>query len=411
PARDHLLNTLEVIPLDIMLEIANELDLVDSVHLLSTCSTFRSLLFSRNFWIKALHRIKNVRQQALPCTDPRWSRDSISPVSVRTIIAGTDILRICVIPGSDFILTATSEERVSCLDTRSGETLASIDFPNAEAGLILGSSPFELLGQSWIPVGCAYRSGTIELSALRLDFRNRKDVTIHKHASKTWHSPDKVLHDVTIDGDMVAGDILHSIPLGSHRKSTAPFCILYQGFLYMTRHHFDGLAEIIRFGSEGSSSSPAPDSPNFYRMDVERGTLLWEYPRAASLGPCHMRVPTYSVLNVTSRGTADGDVGPEFVHFWTVDSNPSSFEVYRHPCEINEIFVGSAGTSVVLWDAEDSATLLRFMAHPTPHTTAHRLDLSGTNQRFPIFELDDRMGVLYMRGCVTSEVLYILSYV
>ncbi|KAJ7479475.1 hypothetical protein FB451DRAFT_1239062 [Mycena latifolia] len=455
-------NSLEVIPLDIMLEIANELDLMDSVHLLSTCSTFRSLLSSRNFWIKALHKIKYDSKQPLPCgdsidisslpletlremaervhkLDKRWSRESISPVSVRRFAAGRNILSIRVIPGTDLILTVTSERRVCCFDAHFGEMLDSIDFPEAEpASLTLGPCPLELPGQSMIPVACMYPSnGTVELSALRLDFRNREDVTIRKDFSKIWRSPDKFLDNITIDGHMVAGvlqgdyrsswdaslvyfrfdeDILHSIPLGSHQESTAPSCILHQEYIYLTRHYFDGLAEIIRFGSEGSLSSPAPASPGFSRMEIDLAQLPQEYSGSVSLGPCHMRVPIYGILNVATRGATDDNLNTEFVHFWPVDTTPSSFEVYQHPCEVPKIFVGSAGTSAVIWDIERKATLLRYFAHPTPHITAHRLYLSAPDldldtDDVPTFELDDRRGVLYVRAPdPTDEGLSIFSY-
>ncbi|KAJ7486816.1 hypothetical protein FB451DRAFT_1391699 [Mycena latifolia] len=178
-------------PLDVILDVANELDLPDSVHLVSTCSTYRSLVSSRNFWIKALYRIRYVRRQPLPCSsavdistlplailqemaqhahklDKKWSQESISPVSVRTLAARTEFRQIRAIPGTDLILTTNWTHELSCLDTRSGECLASIDFPHARSSFL------------------HLYEDTVELAGLRLDFRDRERVNLHKEFSKSW---------------------------------------------------------------------------------------------------------------------------------------------------------------------------------------------------------------------------------
>ncbi|KAJ7032050.1 hypothetical protein C8F04DRAFT_1262424 [Mycena alexandri] len=55
-------------PLDVLIEISRELDLSDSIHLISTCSTFTPILLSRYFWISALDRVEHVHRRPLPCS-------------------------------------------------------------------------------------------------------------------------------------------------------------------------------------------------------------------------------------------------------------------------------------------------------------------------------------------------------
>ncbi|KAJ7486856.1 hypothetical protein FB451DRAFT_1554041 [Mycena latifolia] len=454
-------------PLDVILDVANELDLPDSVHLVSTCSTYRSLVSSRNFWIKALYRIKYVRRQILPCSsavdistlplatlqemaqhahklDKKWSQETISPVSVRTLAVGTDLRHIYAIPGTDFILTTNWRHELSCLDSHSGECLASIDFPHARSSFLVGRCPFELPGQCLIAFACKHRSeDTVELSAMRLDFRNREHVTLHKEFSKLWDSSHNFFWGVTISDHGIAGvlggytdvtlvyysfkdDRLDSLPLNSHVTSSARACILHQGSLYVTHQDSAGLAEIQRFETRDPSSAATGDALGFAGMETVMVAIVREgsgSEPSVSLGGSNMRFPTYGVLNVTTRSSTEEGLDAEshYVHFWPVDTSTSSLEEgvapivpYRHPYLIDGICVGSAGTSAVIWDTHDTATLVRYIAHPTPHTTAHRLDLSALGldfRRVPTFELDDRLGVIYVLGReAIDEDLYILSY-
>ncbi|KAJ7486445.1 hypothetical protein FB451DRAFT_1553812 [Mycena latifolia] len=444
------------LPLDIIIEVVYCLDLLDSIHLLSTCSAFRALVFSRNFWIKALYRVKYVCKQPLPCSadvdistlplatlremaerayklDKRWSRESISPLSIRTIAVGKDILKICTIPGTDLILITTwANNRLSCLDTCSGEFVASLDFKDATS-ITIGPCPFELPGQCLIAFACRHpRDNSVELASLRLDFRNRAHITMNKEYSKVWNSPNSNLWYIAINDHMLAGilesptgtdatlvyywfheNILHSIPLGTHPPQS---CVLHRGSLYMARHDFTGPAEILRFRSE--SSPPRLVMLETVEADTSREDSAWK--PAVFLGDCNTRVPAYGVLNVTTRSAVEEDTERDYVHFWPFDDDAHAHLAlgppvpYRHSCMIHSMSVGSAGTSVVIWDVQDAAHLVRYHAHPTPHTTVHRLDLSGANldtRRVPILKLDDRLGVLYVRDRdETCEVLSVLSY-
>ncbi|KAJ7479473.1 hypothetical protein FB451DRAFT_1239061 [Mycena latifolia] len=361
---------MSTLPLDIILEVAWELNLADSVHLLTTCSTFRSLLSSRNFWIQALYRIKDVHKQPLPCSaavdistlslatlqvmaqrahrlDRTWSQELIRPVSVRTLPVGRDIIGIHAIYGTDLILTVTSGRRVSCFDTHSGECLASIDFPGntwiRDRDFTVGPCPVELPGQCLLAFGSTDSiNGSVELCALRLDFRNREHVTLDKEFSKRWNSPRSFFRNVTIDEHVIGGvlddlvgaslvycrfqeDILHTKYLCSSHGSGKPSCVLHRGSLFVTRLDFDGRAEILRFGSGDSCPSPASGAPGIADMDgasayIPRGRP--ELESDLSLSDCHTRIPTYGVLNVTVRGAAVQNVLRECVHFGPSISSP-----------------------------------------------------------------------------------------
>ncbi|KAJ7479472.1 hypothetical protein FB451DRAFT_1365300, partial [Mycena latifolia] len=410
------------LPLDIIFEAATDLDLPDALHLLTTHSgqsDRRALLFERSwpsgdFWIKALNRIKNVRKQPLPCgpgvdistlplatlrgmtehankLDRNWPKECLRPVSVRTINGGKGLARIWPISGTNLILATSWERkgagRLRCLDIHSGQSLTSMEFPGGQQ------------------LNHTCDEGTVELSALRLDFRDTERVTLKKEFSKIWHNPTGLFqpHNITIDEHMIAGvledytsktkqlvyyrfqeDILHSIPLDSYQEpaAAAPSCMLHQGSLYVARHDHAGCAEIRRFSTQDSSPSSDQAASGISMIEAVRADV----PREGSdldLGWCNMRTPTYGVMNVASR--TSGEVGGEhfeYVHFWPVDNGRPNLEIgtpvsHRHPGKIWTLSVGSAGTSIIVRDSKYTTTLVRYISDPTLHTTAHQVDVSA----------------------------------
>jgi hypothetical protein len=192
--------SVEALPLELVLEVVHNLDLSDSIHLLSvrpsllsssslerltldshltgqTCSAFRKLESMRDFWIKALYRITYIHNQPLPCSarvdisqlplatlrgmaqqahqlNKRWSSQTIIPLSVRTLSVDSGVEQICAIAGTSLILIL-SDQRLSCIDTDSGECLASL-FHSTARGPHIEGCPFALQDQCIIAFACTY---------------------------------------------------------------------------------------------------------------------------------------------------------------------------------------------------------------------------------------------------------------
>jgi hypothetical protein len=267
-----------------------------------------------------------------------------------------------------------------------------------------------------------------------------------KEFTKIWHRPNSAPCAMAVNEHMITATvvnldsmeatlvycgfedgILHSIPLGSYLESTWPACILHEGSLYVTRQDFTTeRAEVVRFATH----IPSARQPHV-RFGVSRCETVNAFvPRdsaesatALSLGYCNLRLPTYGVLDVTTRSMVEdqGDTESHYVHFWPVDTSRGTLELgplvyHRHSGNIHSLHVGSAGTRAVVWNQDHfEAALVRYVVEPGPHTTVHLLDLSAVDfdtRRIPIFELDDRRGVLYVRDRDEAcEVLSIVSYV
>jgi hypothetical protein len=87
-----------------------------------------------------------------------WSSERAIPVSVRTISLRDDYQQICVIPGTDMVVT-NSDEQLACWQTQSGACLGVIaheddDFATHDVGQ---SSLFHLPGQSFIALSSLSR--------------------------------------------------------------------------------------------------------------------------------------------------------------------------------------------------------------------------------------------------------------
>ncbi|KAJ7145523.1 hypothetical protein C8R44DRAFT_57 [Mycena epipterygia] len=124
------------IPLDVLMEISGHMDLPDSLQLAATCSTCRTLLCSRYFWIMALNRMEHFHRRPLPSppgTDitslplatlqglaihayklrKNWASVSPRAVSVRRLVTEHHLLTFSPIEGSHLFVTL-SATRLAC---------------------------------------------------------------------------------------------------------------------------------------------------------------------------------------------------------------------------------------------------------------------------------------------------------
>ncbi|KAJ7610123.1 hypothetical protein FB45DRAFT_336401 [Roridomyces roridus] len=164
-------------PLDVLLELAKELDLPDVLNLAATCTLCATVLSSPYFWMGSLQRIEQVHNRPIPCTPDtdivglpletlremavhayklvnNWNSDSPRVVSFRSIT-----LDSCGVIGSiypiygEHLFITISEERVACWDATTGKSFAvhERDF-DALAPWIIPSSgdPFCLARKCYI---------------------------------------------------------------------------------------------------------------------------------------------------------------------------------------------------------------------------------------------------------------------
>ncbi|KAJ7727551.1 hypothetical protein DFH07DRAFT_851746 [Mycena maculata] len=463
------------IPLDIILEVTSFLDLQDSLRFIATCSSFHSLASTKDLWFKTLDRIQNAHMQPLPCqfgTDisslpiaalrklaihayalkKNWSSDRAIPVSVRTFPLGADYGEIRVIPGTNFVVT-NSNERFVCWDTTSGASLGAVEHEDANTGYQLGRSPpFQSLGQCFI--GLASKSSTkLTLIVVRIDYRDESAVTVSRIYSKILSTPEfqpTAIPDVALDDEVIGmvfgglidqfsllvycgfqDHIVHRVPLDIRAGlGSTPSCVLYKGNFYINCQSSDEPCTIIRvrIGTSG------PSNAEVEKISLHIPSIPEIQTQYVSFAPALLLPPKYGVFNVTRRTSEVRTAGfPERtqrVYFWPAadPGNDSRLEfgevcAYEHPTEITGPFCGSSGRVAVLIDRgqrrhflrpQTGLGVVRYAAHPAPHTTFHRLDTAavGINFYTAVVALDDTLGVVYVThlGAGAAASMAVLRY-
>lgn len=158
-------------PLDIVLKISKDLDLPDSLHLVSvrfsgwtaddedthdfrqTCSDYRPALLSPSFWLASLHRIEQIHRRPLPCPPgldivslplpalrdlaihayrlrTNWSSDSPRPYSVHSFQMDQKPTYLLTIEGTRMFIAiywTPWGTRLECWDTTSNQCVATLE--------------------------------------------------------------------------------------------------------------------------------------------------------------------------------------------------------------------------------------------------------------------------------------------
>ncbi|KAF7369858.1 F-box domain-containing protein [Mycena sanguinolenta] len=455
---------------DIILEVTRFLDLHDSFNFLVTCSTFASLLSFKDFWLKTLDRLQTVLMLPLPCpvgvnidemtTDAlrkmaihayslrkSWSSECAIPVSIQRISLDDEYKQICVIPGTNIVVTS-DYKRLSCWHTQSGACLdvIQLDEDNTKTFIIGKTPPFHLCGQSFISLSCYNRN--YSLIVVTLDYRNPDDITLRKtYSNSRWPRcefigvPDVALNDTMIGMVFThsaenlsilmyckfSDNIVREVPLRI-RLGSDPVCLLKNGDFYLYgQDKSEEPSTVIRVCTDDCSHSP---------NGVERITL--DIPSLP---------PVYSTLHVVSdlqlRSTLNGVIlverkmsrtslsvpGPAqicaHVHFSAISDNASqtAFVSYEHPLNIAHSVVGDSGRFVAIIDMElprhgpnkkNNLGLVHYISQPTPHARFHKLDTGDLKVNFYniVVALDETLGVVYVQhlGMGTHSTLHVFSY-
>ncbi|KAJ6514648.1 hypothetical protein DFH09DRAFT_1196517 [Mycena vulgaris] len=467
--------SLSGLPLDAILELTFFLDLEDSVRLLATCTSFQTLLSLKDFWLKTLHRMESVHMQPLPCPfgvdvphlpterlrklaihayflKKNWASDRAIPVSVRTFALGEDYREICVIPGTNLVIT-NSHDRLVCWHTISGARLGSIDHEDADASCLIGRAPpFQLPGQCFIGLSCQSRM-KLTLVVVKIDYR-QDDVTVSKTYSNTVPTldfrpiaiPDVALNEETI-GMVFTSHIdqlttlvychftdsaIHRVPLGI-RMGSLPVCTWHHGHFYIHGQDLREPAVIVRVRVDPPHST---DSGVHHDMEIIPIKIPSSIPdshlRCISIGLPQLLPPKYGVFNITRRTSDNFANRPtdrlRSVHFWPAADSGSRLEFgelcfYEHHSEVTGLVAGLSGRYGAIMDMAQRTSsmkpknglgLVHYAAHPVPGATFHRLDTSNVEINFytAVLALDDVLGAVYVThiGEGNTATLSVLSY-
>ncbi|KAJ7610185.1 hypothetical protein FB45DRAFT_336999 [Roridomyces roridus] len=214
-------------PLDVLLEVAKELDLSDSLHLAATCTACAAVLDSPSFWIECLRRMEEIHRRPIPCTPgtdltvlpldklrdvavhayklrKNWASDSALPVTIHSYyIAGeSDPSHILPIEGTHMILIVFYRS-LACLNTTTGEYLANCDRdPTFE-----GCSPlFYSAGMCCVAFACYNDVGKeLALAVFNVDYGDLEAVTVSSTFSRSWPYPERIRIECVIANENTLG--------------------------------------------------------------------------------------------------------------------------------------------------------------------------------------------------------------
>ncbi|KAJ7438005.1 hypothetical protein B0H11DRAFT_2105977 [Mycena galericulata] len=439
---------LKDLPLDILLEITEDLDLPDSLHLISTCTEFKPILHLPHFWIMSLKRIQQIHRRPLPCspgTDipalpldrlrelaihayklrKTWASKTPAPVSFHYFKIRDEPIAVLPIQGTRMVVTI-SVDRLTCWDTTSGESLAALNCAGNQPWI---PSAFPFIRPGMCAIGMAYPSVdgmSLRLAIVAIDHRNPSVLHVSEVLARTWTTPrnssvccvvatETGIASVIINDEdtfllfsRIGDEILHRVPLGLVGDSTSPRCAIVEDGFLITRQcaYSKGSVDIIHVRAAAS----ATDTDTFPVHKVTREFFFYG-EQTFGLEPCNTRVPLYGILNVTTCYSMPIYPSDDFqnynLQFWPAeyDDHNSTLtvgELYfmEHESHITELGVGSSATCAVTRDYDGVLGLVQYVSHghPTPHVEFRELDIDGRDVTH--LALDDGLGVVYL---VTRE--------
>ncbi|KAJ6494311.1 hypothetical protein C8R45DRAFT_1095249 [Mycena sanguinolenta] len=466
---------------DVILEITSFLDLHDSFHLLVTCSSFVSLLSFKDFWQKTMVRLQTVHMQPLPCPvgvdvfdlpmdDLRrlavhayrlrknWSSERATLVSMRTIALGRECRQICVIPGTNLIITSDAE-RLTCWNTQSGACIAELEMASVDKFYNIGQSPpFLLPGRAFIALSWSYwASDYVEMMVVELDYRNPHNIILAQISSNTWPLPGcQVMtpSDAAVVDDKMAvvaftnqvdqqsmlaycnlvDGIVRHIPLGV-RLGSFPVCMVKDGNIYIhgrdkgqdedepcivvrvcpaSLHPLDNIDRI-------TLGTPSP-LPSVYTIFHLHGRpQLRSTPKGVVL-----LTKKIFAANFSSRGGPGPGTYVPSVQFHSILDSTTRLECvgsasYEHPFSMALLSMGASSSYAVTLDMvhgqEGLKTNLGVVRHEAGSTRAsfHALNTGDVELDYlaAMLAVDDALGVVYAThiGEAENSKLYVFSYV
>ncbi|KAJ7887694.1 hypothetical protein B0H13DRAFT_1888738 [Mycena leptocephala] len=436
--------SIALVPEDILLEFAKQLDIADLLSFLSVCRTIRALRFQRALWLDALIRIREVQMQPLPLLTAE-ALDALSllelqnvvqqanrlmenlqsstplPIRIRTFSVDTGPPILCI-PGANLVVSYIWGG-VSCWDIFTSHRVAHLEIPEVQ---IRTEVCVEIMGKALI--GTTHMN-VKNFGVICIDFHDRAHIAI----SHVISPPTNDTHDpfdpfgrrsffinALVIGSCTTSDII-CWPLDSNVTTrieppyvaNSPLDGLY--IYYPCRPWLHKL-QYRRFLFNGVRSSPTGS-------DTRPTTLTIPYPIGSSPRELRARhgttgfggtlyvlrvfVPHYGIFAVTGRSFTFGQSPTPamyLIHFWpgrVVHGNIEFGQVhlYEHVHHIHQMVVSASGTYVLLLatDVERYLGLVHFSAAPEPHTTFRKLDIGNVFlESCTQIALDDSLGLVFV---------------
>ncbi|KAJ7820278.1 hypothetical protein B0H13DRAFT_2130475 [Mycena leptocephala] len=423
------------LPLDVLLELAKQLNISDLVILLSTCRLIRKLEFQRTLWLDALTRMREVEMQ--PALDSlslselqntvrqanrlmnNFKSDQPRPVRIRTFEFECipALAKIFCIPGTSLVVVHIVGS-VSCWDILTAKRVACLEIPNLriQTGACMEIKGKALIGPPSKP-GMSTKVDVQNLVAIYIDYNDRAHISISHVVSP---------ETTNITNFHLTGFFINSQALGFFINPNAEVRNDPHGFqmVYVVALRCLPLERRLYIFEMGSLVATQQSQPYFslrlhLRLrrpstlknahqppDVTQLSIPYPFSRREilSLGSHlsttyhtpHVFTLHYGIFAVTWREIHWTNHKSFIIHFWPGHTNddgnliigPGAF--YEHPNRICQMAVG-----LHLEDGEDYLGLLHFTATSTPHIMFRRLDVPDVALRAcEHIAFDDSLGLV-----------------
>ncbi|KAJ7837981.1 hypothetical protein B0H14DRAFT_3141240, partial [Mycena olivaceomarginata] len=188
----------EELPQDVLLELAQRLNVRDLLAFLSTCHVIRQLRFQRSLWLGALIRLKEIELQPLPLSTAT-PLETLSLLELQSVARRADRLkrnwqsnnprlvhlrrfslpsqaRIVFVPGAH-LAVAYNWDIISCWDILSSQRVAHLEIPGLDR-LVVREEAFCMDINGKVLIGACVGQRPSNLVVVCIDFRDRAHISI-----------------------------------------------------------------------------------------------------------------------------------------------------------------------------------------------------------------------------------------
>ncbi|KAJ7349795.1 hypothetical protein DFH08DRAFT_863121 [Mycena albidolilacea] len=446
----------EELPQDVLLEIAQWLNVRDLLAFISTCRVIRQLRFQRSFWLEALIRIREIESQPLPLSnaDPletlslselqsvarradrlkkNWQSNTPRLVHIHSFFVPSQA-RIMLIPGAH-LAVAYASGIVSCWDILSSHRVAHLEIP----GLIVRAEQLCMDINGQVLIGASINGRPRNLVVVCIDFRDRAHISVSHVVSPAVGGGDLRPSGPFIDRRGMGfidrtrivfwcmdPDVAVQTTSQPLKRTFKARCLPLGQNIYVLGYmrNWNGIVQTIPHPVSNSDRTAIHPASSTALLGIPVDHRVWT--SMVERGP-QVFAPHYGIFAVTSRSFADADSlawHRTVIHFRPGRTIRDELElgegcVYEHNQPVSQVAVGTSGTYVALFFArrpsQDHENYLGLVhcdvtATPVPQATFRMLDVGDVELRSCVrVALDDALGLVSLvdqEGEVT-----VLSYV
>ncbi|KAJ7822759.1 hypothetical protein B0H13DRAFT_1919981 [Mycena leptocephala] len=389
--------SIALVPEDILLEFAKQLDIADLLSFLSVCRTIRTLRFQRALWLDALIRIREVQMQPLPLLTAE-ALDALSLLELQNVVQQAHRLMENLQSGTPLPV------RIRTFSVDTGPQYSAFPEPISSCWDIFTSHRVAHLE---IPRFKFVRKNVKNFGVICIDFHDRAHIAISHVISPPTNNTDdpfgrrSFFINAQVIGSCTTSDIVFwSLDSNVTARIEPPHvansvvrsftCLLFGWTLYVlplpplasqTTIQMIPLPSASDHHPTGSDARPTtltiplPIGSSPRELRTRHGTTGF----GGTLYVPRVFVPHYGIFAVTGRSFTFGQsLTPtmHLIHFWPGRAVHGNIEfgqvhLYEHVHHIHQMVVGASGTYVLLLatDVERYLGLVHFSAAPEPHTT------------------------------------------